>query len=157
MRMHSASAVVKWRAFVERSPLRRLGHDALVTAMTSSVAKGLGFIKEVLIAAAFGLSGALDIYLVAVVLIGFPLSILLNAVQTALISALASDHAISDRGGRLYGATALVTLACLVVALPLWLLLLPSVLPWLASGFSLEKRHTLETALFWLVPYYFLN
>src|SRR2546427_182923 len=55
MRMHSASAVVRWRAFVERSPLRRLGHDALVAAMTSLVAKGLGFIKEVLVAALFWL------------------------------------------------------------------------------------------------------
>ena len=35
MRMHSASAVVKWRAFVERSPLRRLGHDVHYFEVTS--------------------------------------------------------------------------------------------------------------------------
>src|SRR5436309_6546328 len=153
MRMHSASAVVKWRAFVERSPLRRLGHDALVAAMTSLVAKGLGFIKEVLVAALFGLSGALDIYLVAFVLIGFPVSILLNAGQTALISALAAERSSSTDGGRLYAATILLTVASLAVLLPLWLLVLPKVLPWLASGFSPDKRQELETALFWLVPY----
>src|SRR5258706_8598818 len=125
--MHAASAVGRWRAFVEGSPLRRLGHDALVAGMTSLVAKGLGFIKEVVVAALFGLSGALDIYLVAFVLIGFPVSILLNAGQTALISALAAQRSSSTEGGRLYAATTFLTVACLAVLLPLWLLLLPKV------------------------------
>jgi len=152
-----ASIVTRWRAFLAHSPLRRLGHDALVAVMTSSFAKGLGFIKEVLVAALFGLSGALDIYLVAVVLIGFPVSILLNAVQTALISALAADQSSSIDRRRLIAATALLTVACLAALLPLWLLLLPKLLPWLAFGFSPEKRQGLEAALFWLMPYYFLN
>jgi putative peptidoglycan lipid II flippase len=125
--------------------------------MTSLVAKGLGFIKEVLVASLFGLSGALDIYLVAFVLIGFPVSILLNAGQTALISALAAERSSSAEDGCLYAAMTLLTVACLAVLLPMWLLLLPKVLPWLASGFSPDKRQELETALFWLVPYYFLN
>jgi putative peptidoglycan lipid II flippase len=41
--------------------------------------------------------------------------------------------------------------------LPIWLWVLPHVLPWLAAGFSPDKRQALETALFWLIPYYFLN
>lgn len=155
--MRLAFIAVRWQAFVERSPLRRMGHDALVAAIASIFAKGLGFIKEILVAASFGLSGALDIYLMAFVLIGFPLSILLNAVQTALISALAAENSSPAEGGQLYATTAFLTLAGLAVLLPIWLLLLPNVLPWLASGFSPEKRQGLETALFWLVPYYFLN
>lgn len=149
--------VLRWNAYVERSPLRRMGHDALVAAVTSLFAKGLGFIKEVVVAASFGLSGAIDIYLMAFVLIGFPLSILLNAVQTALIAALAGYGHSADDGGRLYVGTAVLTLGCLAILLPIWLLLLPHAIPWLASGFSNEKRQQLETALFWLAPYYFLN
>jgi len=53
--------------------------------------------------------------------------------------------------------TSLMTLACLLVLLPIWLWALPYALPWLASGFSVEKRQALETALYWFIPYYFLN
>jgi putative peptidoglycan lipid II flippase len=147
----------KWRETVGRSPLRKLGHSALLAAVVSLAPKGFGFIKELLVAASFGVTTALDIYLVAFVLIGFPLSILLNAVQTALITSLAAEHSSSSESKRLYVATALLTLVCLIVLLPLWLMLLPNVLPWLASGFSPEKRKGLEEALFWLIPYYFLN
>lgn len=151
------SAISRWRAFVGGSPLRKMGHAALVAAATSLAARGMGFIKEVLVAASFGLSGALDVYLVAFVLIGFPLSILLNAVQTALIAALAGCGYSSGEADRLYAGTALLTLACLAVLLPMWLLLLPDALPWLASGFSIEKRQVLQTVLVWLIPYYFLS
>ena len=135
-----------------------MGHDTLTAVLTSVVAKGLGFFKEVMVAASFGLSGALDIYVMAFVLIGFPLSVLLNAVQTALIATLAScDRSSPDEGRRLFTGTALITLASLIVLLPIWLLLLLHALPWLASGFPMEKRQGLETALLWLIPYYFLN
>lgn len=134
-----------------------MGHNALVAALTSLIGKGLGFVKELLVAASFGLSGSLDIYLMAVVLIGFPLSIFLNAVQTALISELAAEKSSSAAGGHLCVATTLITVACIGALLPIWLLLLPHILPWLASGFSPDKQQELVTALFWLIPYYFLN
>lgn len=146
-----------WGVFIGRSPLRKMGHSAMVAAAASLVAKGLGFVKEITVAAYFGLSGALDIYLLAFVLIGLPLSILLNAAQTALISQLSGNPCSTKESGQLYTATALLTLAGMAALLPLWLLLLHSWLPWLASGFSPEKRQALETALFWLIPYYFLN
>lgn len=149
--------VERWNAYVARSPLRKMGHTAIVAATTSLVAKGLGFIKEVVVASVFGLSGALDIYLVAFVLIGVPLSVLLSPVQTALIAHLAeTDRAPNEETSR-FLATSLITLACLAILLPVWLLVLPYALPWLASGFSAGKRQTLEVALHWLIPYYFLN
>ena len=149
-------AILRWNTYAARSPLRRLGHAALVAAATSLLAKVLGFAKQVVVAAVFGLSGALDIYLVAFVLIGMPLSILLNAVQTALITHLSSGLD-ADAAASRFSATSLLTLAVLAVLLPIWLWALPYVLPWLASGFSPDKRQALETALFWLIPYYFLN
>lgn len=150
------SAFRRWNAYAERSPLRRLGNAALVAATTSLLAKILGFAKEVVVAAAFGLSGALDIYLVAFVLIGMPLSILLNAVQTALIAHLASGLDADTAASR-FSATYLLTLAVLAGLLPIWLWMLPYALPWFVSGFSAVKRQALEAALYWLIPYYFLN
>jgi len=150
------SALQRWNVYSLRSPLRRLGHAALVAAATSLLAKVLGFAKEVVVAAAFGLSGALDIYLVAFVLIGMPLSILLNAVQTALIANLSSGLD-ADAAASRFSATYLLTLAVLAGLLPIWLWALPHALPWVVSGFSADKQQALETALYWLIPYYFLN
>lgn len=155
--MPVARVISRWNTYVKRSPLRKMGHTALVAATTSLIAKGLGFIKEVVVASIFGLSGALDIYLVAFVLIGVPLSVLINAVQTALIVYLAGASLAPNQEASRFVATSLMTLACLAVLLPIWLWALPYALPWLASGFSLEKRQALETALYWLIPYYFLN
>ena len=155
-RMFLTTALTRWRVFVGASPLRRLGHDALVAAGTSLAARGVGFAKEIVVAAHFGLSGNLDVYFVAFTLIGFPLAILLNAVQTAFIARLSAN--ISEAEGKhLYGQMAVGTLLILLLMLPLWLLFVPHALPWLASGFAPEKRQALETALLWLVPYYFLN
>ncbi len=154
--MFLTTVLARWRVFVGASPLRRLGHDALVAAGTSLAARGVGFAKEIVVAAHFGLSGNLDVYFVAFTLIGFPLAILLNAVQTAFIARL-SGNISEDESKRLYGLTAAGTLLILLLLLPLWLLFVPHALPWLASGFAPEKRQALETALLWLVPYYFLN
>ncbi len=154
--MFLTTALARWRVFVGTSPLRRLGHDALVAAGTSLAARGVGFAKEIVVAAHFGLSGNLDVYFVAFTLIGFPLAILLNAVQTAFIARLSANISETE-GKRLYGQTAVGTLLILLLILPLWLLFVPHALPWLASGFAPEKRQALETALLWLVPYYFLN
>lgn len=155
--MSLARAGTRWKAWVARSPLRRLGHSALVAASTALLAKVLGFAKEVVVAAAFGLSGALDVYLVAFVLIGAPVSIVLNAAQTALIAHFSSAPlSIEDESDR-FASISLLVLAALAILLPVWLWILPSALPWLASGFGVEKRQALEAALHWLVPYYFLN
>ena len=155
--MPIARVVSRWNNYVARSPLRKMGHTALVAATTSLVAKSMAFIKEVVVASIFGLSGALDIYLVAFVLIGVPINVLLNAVQTALITHLAGAGLSPQEETNRFVATSLMTLACLAVLLPIWLWVLPYALPWLASGFSIEKRQALEVALHWLIPYYFLT
>lgn len=155
--MSLVRAATRWQAWVARSPLRRLGHSALVAASASLLAKALGFAKEVVVAAAFGLSGALDVYLVAFVLIGAPVSIVLNAAQTALIAHFSSARLPPEDESDRFASMSLLVLAVLAVVLPFWLWALPSTLPWLASGFPAEKRMALETALHWLIPYYFLN
>src|SRR3569833_581334 len=155
--MPIAREITRWNTYVALTPLRKNRHTALVAATTSLVANGMAVIKVVVVASGFGLSGALDIYLVAFVLIGVPLYVLLNAVQTALITHLAGTNLAPNEESSRFLTTSLMTLACLAVLLPIWLRALPYALPWLASGFSVEKRQGLETALHWLIPYYFLN
>ena len=154
--MRFLSVLAKWQSFASASPLRRLGQDAMVAAAASIASRAVGFAKELVVAAHFGLSGNLDVYFVAFALIGFPLAILLNAIQTVFIAKL-SAHSSSVEDQRLFGLTALGTLFLLLLVLPLWLAVVPYGVPWLASGFPPEKRHALETALTWLIPYYFIN
>jgi len=143
--------------YIGRSSLRQLGYSAVTAAFISLIAKGFGFVKEIVIAAHFGLSGGLDVYLMALILIGFPLSILLNAIQSILISIFASGEHSANGEGRLYTSTVTLTLIVLATVLPLWLVLLHYTLPWFASGFSIEKLQWLESAIYWLIPYYFFN
>lgn len=154
--MRFLSVLAKWQRFASASPLRRLGQDAMVAAVASTASRAVGFTKELVVAAHFGLSGNLDVFFVAFALIGFPLAILLNAIQTVFIAKL-SAHSSGAEDRRLFGLTALGTLLLLLLVLPLWLAIVPYGLPWLASGFPPEKRHALETALTWLIPYYFIN
>ena len=146
----------QWREFINGSPLRQLGHHALVAAVTSFLARGVGFAKEIIVASYFGLSADLDIYFVAFSLIGFPLAIFINAIQTVFISELSADASGKEKR-TLCGLTISGTLTLLIVILPLWLLLIPYFLPILASGFSTEKQQYLQQALYWLVPYYLFN
>lgn len=147
----------RWAYLSARSPLSRLGQTSVIAALASVAAKSIGFVKELFVASAFGVSDALDVYLLAFVLIGFPLGILLNAVQTAMISTLAAARGNDEQVGETYSTSVLVTLLAVAALLPIWLFALYATLPWLASGFSQPKLDWLESALLWMIPYYFLN
>jgi putative peptidoglycan lipid II flippase len=139
------------------SPLRTLIRDSLLAAGCSLVARGFGFAKEVVVAAYYGLSGALDIYLLALALIGLPANILLNAIHPPFVAALASGEAGQREAGQLLMRTTSLVMGWLALLLVLWLLLVPWLFPLLASAFSVEKQDALMSALFWLIPWYFLN
>lgn len=140
------------------SPLRRLGGEAAVAAGTSLFGKCIGFVKELFVAAAFGLSGEIDVYLVAMVLIGFPMSILLNATQSAMIAILASDqHHDSDDCSAAFLRIVVLTVSALGILLILWIALMPFLQQVLASGFSEARQELLWSAMLWLVPYYFMS
>ena len=65
-----------------RQPMVR---SAVIYASATAGVKVVAFIKEAVVAAAFGVSGAMDAYLMGLMLIGVPLGLLLNAIQTAFI------------------------------------------------------------------------
>ena len=139
-------------------PMRRLGGEAVVAGGTSLVGKCVGFGKELFVAAAFGLSGDIDVYLVAIVVIGFPMSILLNATQSTMIAALAADtDCDSVERSAVFVRVVLLTLGALCIFLMAWMALMPLLLPLFASGFSETRMEQLSAAIVWLIPYYFLS
>jgi putative peptidoglycan lipid II flippase len=130
----------------------------LYTGMTG-VVKVASFIKEAVVAAAFGVSGAMDTYLMGLMLIGVPASLLLNAVQTALIPLFVE---VRETGGRQGSAsflrsTVTATLLAMTAALLIWFALLPWTIDIVGHGFDTSKRDAVRNIFLWLVPYYFLN
>lgn len=153
----AASGALRWKQFVSNSPLRRLGESTLASASANAAARFAGFLKEIVVASAFGLADGVDVYLVAFVVIGFPLGLMLNAIQTALVAELAAHRGNVQVEAQLYGTTAAATLLVAVAALPLWFFALHFLLPLFASGFPATKLETLRWALFALLPYTVLN
>ena len=130
----------------------------LYTGMTGGV-KVASFVKEAVVAAAFGVSGAMDTYLMGLMLIGVPSSLLLNAVQTALIPFFVE---VRERDGTQGTASFLrsaasATLLAMTALLLLWFALLPWIIGIVGHGFDPAKRDAVRSIFVWLIPYYFLN
>lgn len=121
----------------------------------SFLPKALAIAKDMAVAIRFGAAQTLDVYLMAFVLIGVPVSIVVVAMQTTLIPALVNKNA-STAAGLLGGAIKLAT-GLLALVLPVWLLLLPFALGILYPGGAEGVRNELLTACLWLIPYYFIN
>jgi putative peptidoglycan lipid II flippase len=130
----------------------------LYTGMTGGV-KVASFVKEAVVAAAFGVSGAMDTYLMGLMLIGVPSSLLLNAVQTALIPFFVE---VRERDGTegtasFLRSAASATLLAMTALLLLWFALLPWIIGIVGHGFDPAKRDAVRIIFVWLIPYYFLN
>ncbi|MEW5886682.1 MAG: lipid II flippase MurJ [Pseudomonadota bacterium] len=121
----------------------------------SLLPKAVAIAKDMVVAMQFGATQTLDIYLMAFVLIGVPVSIVVVAMQTTLIPALADKDA-SGSAGLLGGAVKLAT-GLLALALPIWLVLLPVALATLYPQSEPDTRQALLMACLWLIPYYFIN
>jgi putative peptidoglycan lipid II flippase len=128
------------------------------TAITT-VVKALAFLKEAVVASAFGVGLSMDSYLMALVVIGFPSGVLLNAAQTVFIREYVrvvevEGEAAADRFMR--GAL-LGLLIALTVLLVLWLPLLPSILSIVGHGLARGQQALVATNVHRLIPYYYLN
>lgn len=121
----------------------------------SLLPKVFSLFKDVAVAASFGASQALDTYLIAFVLIGVPVSIVVVAMQTTLIPALVNKD--SNAAAGLLGGAIKLAVALLILALPIWLAVLPAALGVLYPGEAENIRHDLLSACLWLIPYYFFN
>jgi putative peptidoglycan lipid II flippase len=135
-----------------------MARAAMLFAGVTAGVKVAAFAKEAVVAAAFGVSGAMDAYLMGLMLIGVPLGLLLNAVQTAFIPLLVEVR--ETRGTQASSvfvrSTTSGTLVAMAAALLLWLAALPWVIDIVGHGFDPAKREVVRIMLLWLVPYYFL-
>jgi putative peptidoglycan lipid II flippase len=141
---------------VARHPLMRA---AAGFAAITSVVKAVAFVKEAVVAAAFGVGATMDSYLMAFVIIGFPSAVLMNAAQTVFIREYV--HIISVRGefaaGRFLRHAVVGLLLALTVVLVVWIALLPGILAVVGHGLTPAQRALVAGNVWRLTPYYYLN
>lgn len=141
-----------------RTLTQPMARAAMLFASVTAGVKLATFVKEAVVAAAFGVSGAMDGYLMALMLIGVPLGLLLNAVQTAFIPLVVEVRETrgTQESAIFVRSTASGTLLTMAAALLVCLVALPWMIDIVGHGFDPAKRAVVHNIFLWLVPYYFL-
>jgi len=147
-----------------RDILRRVSSHPVLKAAASYISvtlvvKGAAFIKEVVLAAVFGVSGAMDAYLMALAVIAFPGALLLNSVQSVYIreSVLIREKSGDEEANRFLFCTVGAILAVMLAVLAVWLSFLPEIVGIVGRGFAVSKRALVADCVYGLTIYYFLN
>lgn len=83
----------------------------VVTALGMGVARAVGLAREIMVAALFGVSGQMDVWVVTFTLIGVPSAIVMNALQTALIPAVSRSSSVNEKNALLAGAVSVTLIA----------------------------------------------
>src|SRR5882672_1648544 len=147
-----------------RDILRRVSSHPVLKATASYISvtlvvKGAAFIKEVVLAAVFDVSGAMDAYLIALTVIAFPGALLLNSVQSVYIreSVLIREKSGDEEANRFLFCTVGAILAVMLAVLAVWLSFLPEIVGIVGRGFAVSKRALVADCVYGLTIYYFLN
>jgi putative peptidoglycan lipid II flippase len=135
--------------------MRTILTSAAKFSVLSLLPKILVVAKDAAIAFYFGTGEALDLYLMAFVLIGLPASSIVIALHSALVPAIGGKD--SATAASLLGSTLKLAVSLLSLAIPIWLLLLPYLLKMLYPTAGEATMPGLLQACYWLIPYYFLS
>jgi putative peptidoglycan lipid II flippase len=141
---------------------RAVRHPALRSAVdfagVTSVVKVAAFVKEAVVAAVFGVSGAIDAYLMAFVVIGFPVNLLTNAAYPVFVREhVRLREEEGDDAVLRYVRTCVVALiVVLAVILAVWFALMPHIVNFVGRGLDPGRRDLVRYATYGLGLYYFL-
>jgi len=155
LRSLRGSAASALQRMVRHPVMRAAGGFAALT----SVVKALAFVKEAVVAGAFGVGSSMDSYLMALVVIGFPSGVLINAAQTVLIREYVQIlEAQGERAAAGFLRSAMLAmLAVLTAVLIVWLVALQAILAVIGHGLAPGVRSLVSANVYQLVPYYYLN
>lgn len=157
---------------MSRWPLRRWASAALRRALQhpslraasgfasfTLLVKAVSFLKEAVVASAFGVGTTMDAYFMALAVIGFPSAVLLNAAQIVLVRDYVRADTLTGGSAALgyLRAVTLTMLAAVTLVLLGWLGALPDILAVVGHGLSGEQRAQVMHNIYLLIPYYYLN
>lgn len=146
-------------ALLRRLRQHPVTRDALGFATLTTLTKAAAFLKEAVVASAFGVGTSMDSYLMALIVIGFPSAVLLNAAQTVFIREYVR---VTELNGELIAArflrtAAVVLMLALTVLLLAWMVLLPGIIATIGHGLGAGQRALVGANVHKLIPYYYLN
>ena len=135
----------------------QIARAALTSGGLTLLVKALSFAKEILVAAVFGVSLELDVYLIALMLIGLPHGIIVNAVQWTLIPEFVRLGPASPRARALLRQSVSLSLLLLAALLLLWMTVLPWLQPLLVRNLGPDSAERIRQCFLLLCVYYFTS
>jgi len=107
-------------------------------AAITSVVKAVAFLKEAVVAGVFGVGSAMDSYLMALVIIGFPTLALANAAQTVFIREYLRIIAVQGEfaAARFLRQAVVGLLLALTALVVVWMAVLPAILAVVGHGLA---------------------
>jgi putative peptidoglycan lipid II flippase len=146
-------------ALLQRAARHPVMRAAAGFAAITSVVKAVAFIKEAVVAAAFGVGSTMDSYLMALVIISFPSAVLVNAAQTVFIREHVRISAMQGEATavRFFRHALVGLLLALTALLLVWIALLPGILAVVGHGLAPAQRALVIANVERLIPYYYLN
>jgi len=150
-----ASAVSLLQRVARHPVMRTTAGFAAITSLVKAVA----FVKEAVVAAAFGVGSSMDSYLMSLVIIGFPSGVLMNAAQTVFIREYVRVIAVHGEvaASRFLRGATLGLLLALTVLLVAWVAFLPAILSVVGHGLAPAQRALVAANVSQLIPYYYFN
>lgn len=144
----------RWQAWHRQSVNRGLfAVMATVGSLTIAV-KLVTLVKEAVVARQFGTGDALDVFLIAMLLPQFAISLVGGSLNVALIPTFIRVRAHSGEAAarRLFASVSALSLTALLATAAMMAIAGPIVLPFIASGFPAWKLAMAESAFRWLLP-----
>lgn len=133
---------------------RRIFAASVVIGAAIVGVKLVAMLKDLVVAATFGASNAIDVYLMAFVLPSFAINLIAGSFHASLIPTYIEtrEQQGKTRADAMLGSTMLISVCLLGVVAVLLALVGPRLLPLLASGFDPEKLALTQQLFYFMLP-----
>jgi putative peptidoglycan lipid II flippase len=143
-----------WKAWRQRSVNRRIFAATVTVGSFTLLVKLIALVKDLVVAAQFGTSDALDAFLIALVLPSFAAVVIAESLSPAFIPTYIKvrEHQGREAAQRLFSSVIVWSSVGLIAFSALLALSAPYTLPIVASGFSPEKLALTRSLFYILLP-----
>lgn len=142
-----------WKRWIRVSISREIFSVAVIVGVMTLLARVCGFFKEMVIAYRFGTSDELDAFLIALMLPYMGAGIISRSTRSALMPTYIEEREQkgTDAAIQLFSSVACWGISILSIVAILLVLVAPSILPILASGFPAEKLALTHSLFIFLI------
>jgi putative peptidoglycan lipid II flippase len=148
------SKIERWRAWQAATPNRRIFSAILILVVMTGVVKLAATCRELIVAGYFGVSEAVDAFLIAFLLPMFAINVLAGSFSAALMPTYirTRDSKGLIAAQQLFSSAMALGILFLVAAAIVLAVIAPTILPILGSGFSANTMGLTQNLFYWLLP-----